>query len=203
MNQSLVVKKFTFNKIPWVFESIPSRAVILFCILILTTFASISCAQGSYPVDFFYEMHYHPSYHPQEPPRLSPPESAVPITGKEVPLTVDDIATLVNPIPEEMIDKGKFLYEINCAMCHGLSGTGDGTVLGLMINKYNYEPKLPPDLTTVKGYPDGFLYGIISNRDLILTDPNQHKVMPQFQKLLTPTERWAIVNYIRSDDFGN
>ena len=166
MNQSLVVKKFTFNKIPWVFKSIPSRAVILFCILTLTTFASLSCAQGSYP-------------------RLSPPESAVPITGKEVPLTVDDIATLSNPIPEEMIDKGKFLYEINCAMCHGLSGTGDGTVLGLMINKYNYEPKLPPDLTTVKGYPDGFLYGIISNRDLILTDPNQHKVMPQFQKLLT------------------
>ena len=166
-------------------------------------FTSVNCAQGSYPVDFFPEMHYQPSYHSQEPPRLSPPESAVPITGKEVPLTVADVRTLVDPMPEENIDRGKFLYNINCAMCHGVSGKGDGTVLGLMVNKYGYEPKLSPDLTTVKAFPDGFLYGMISNRDLVLTDPQQHKVMPQFQKLLTPEERWSIVNYIRSADFGN
>ena len=39
---------------------------------------------GSNKVQIFTEMHYQQSYRSQEGPRLDPPESAVPITGKEV-----------------------------------------------------------------------------------------------------------------------
>ncbi|SVA68605.1 uncharacterized protein METZ01_LOCUS121459, partial [marine metagenome] len=38
-----------------------------------------ACAQGTYPVDFFPEMHYQDSYHSQQPPRLDIPIGSVPI----------------------------------------------------------------------------------------------------------------------------
>ena len=43
------------------------------------------CSQGAYPLDIFYEMHYQPSYKAHEPPRLSPPASAVPWYGAPAP----------------------------------------------------------------------------------------------------------------------
>ena len=39
---------------------------------------------GSNKVQVFTEMHYQPSYRSQEGPRLDVPDSAVPISGKEV-----------------------------------------------------------------------------------------------------------------------
>ena len=157
-----------------------------------------SCAKGTYPLDFFYEMHYQPTYHSQEPPRLMPAAQSVPVTGKEVPLTVDDVNTIANPIPGQGVERGAALFDINCSMCHGIAGRGDGQVLKTMMETYGYKPKLSPDLATVKLLPDGFLFSIISNRDLILTDPDQDKAMPQFQKLLTAEERWMLVNYIKT-----
>tara|TARA_B100000586_G_scaffold232273_1_gene181586 strand:- start:271 stop:762 length:492 start_codon:yes stop_codon:yes gene_type:complete len=153
-----------------------------------------ACAQGTYPVDFFPEMHYQDSYHSQQPPRLDIPIGSVPITGKELLLTSETFNSVVNPKPGEDIGEGRKLYEINCAMCHGQSGHGDGTVLTTMIEKYGYQPKLSPDLRVASALPDSFLFTMISNEDLIVGDG----AMPLFQKLLTPEERWSLVNYIKA-----
>lgn len=162
------------------------------------TLFSISCAEGTYPLDFFYEMHYQPTYHSQEPPRLLPAPGSVPITGREVRLKPTDVSTLENPIPGEGVERGAQLYDINCAMCHGVGARGDGQVLNTMRDTYGYVPKLNPDLVSIKMLPDGFLFAVISDRDLILTDMDQAKVMPQFQKLLSAEERWMLVNYLKS-----
>lgn len=172
----------------------------------LVTIFAASCAEGTYPLDFFYEMHYQPSYHPQEPPRLMPAEGAVPITGKDVTLkvAVDELDTIINPIPGEGVERGAELYAINCSMCHGVGGQGDGQVLKTMIEKYGYTPKLNTNLTLVNvfGYSDGKLFATISNRDLrpeiAALDPSTNRVMPQFQKLLTAQERWMLVNYLKT-----
>lgn len=163
-----------------------------------------SCAQGTYPLDFFYEMHYHPSYHSQEPPRLMPPQGAVPITGKEVPLrpgmTQEEIDSIENPIPGQAIEEGAQLFAINCSMCHGISGKGDGQVLKTMQEKYGHNPQLNTDLTMVNlfNYSDGTLFVTISDRDLRPgIDLSKPRVMPQFRKLLTAEERWMLTNYIR------
>lgn len=153
-----------------------------------------ACAQGTYPIDFFPEMHYQDSYHSQQPPRLDAPIGSVPITGKEILLTSETFNSVVNPKPGEDIGKGRKLYEINCAMCHGQSGHGDGTVLTTMIEKYGYQPKLSPDLRVASALPDSFLFTMISNENLIVSDG----AMPLFQKLLTPEERWSLVNYIKA-----
>jgi mono/diheme cytochrome c family protein len=173
------------------------RLVLLALAVLLVALLGAACGRGSYPIDFFYEMHYQRSFHQQEPPRLAPPDGAVPTTGREVFLTPETLEGVTNPIPGQGIEHGALLYAINCSMCHGATGLGDGQVLNTMIQKYGYTPKLSPNLQAVRALPDSFLYGIISIRDLILTDPNQPKVMPRFQHLLTPEERWMIINYLR------
>lgn len=165
---------------------------------VLVALATASCAEGTYPLDIFYEMHYQPSYGPQEPPRLYPATGSVPITGREVLPTADTFSTLTNPIPDQGLSEGAQLFAINCSMCHGTSGQGDGQVLKTMMEKYGYVPKLDPNLSLAKALPDSFLFAIISNRDLIIPGPGDDKVMPQFQKLLTAEERWMLVNYIRT-----
>ncbi len=179
--------------------TIKPRGRLAFLVLVGVTIALLgaACGRGSYPIDFFYEMHYQRSYHQQEPPRLMPANGAVPFSGREVFLTPQTLDAVKNPMPGQNIQKGAQLFAVNCSMCHGVAGQGDGQVLQTMIQKYGYTPKLSPNLAAVKALPDSFLFGMISNRDLILTDPNQPKVMPRFQQLLTPEERWMIINYLR------
>ena len=148
-----------------------------------------ACANGTYPLDIFYEMHYQQSYASHEPPRLSPPASAVPITGRPVLPTE-------NPIPGQRVEEGGRLFQANCVFCHGVDGKGTGEVLKVMRQKYNYGTEerrytITPDFTDdfVKNQEDISLFGWITNGVT---------VMPSFDKLLTVEERWLLVNYIRT-----
>ena len=158
-------------------------------LLLLLTAAAAGCSRGSYPLDIFYEMHYQQSFESYEPPRLSPPAGAVPITGREV-------LPRENPIPGERVEEGAKLFASNCAFCHGVDGKGAGQVLQIMKDKYGYGTDerpyaITPDLTDdfVKNQPDVAIFGWITNGVV---------VMPPFAKLLTIEERWLLVNYIRS-----
>ena len=160
--------------------------LLALCLLLGVTVGA--CANGTYPLDFFYEMHYQQSYQSHEPPRLSPPEGAVPITGKAV-------FGAENPIEGQKVDEGKRLFASNCAFCHGETGRGDGEVLNILRDKYGYEAVLNPDLTSSAGpsdaqsLPDAAVFGWITAGV---------NVMPSFDKLLTVEERWMLVNYIRT-----
>ena len=141
---------------------------------LLLGLVAAGCARGAYPLDFFYEMHYQQSYRSHEPPRLSPPEGAVP---------------WFPPPRSPAFADGRHLFEVNCAMCHGPGAKGDGPVLTRMIDAYGYRPAITPDLTSpqVKAIgPQGIeafmLSGVV--------------VMPSFKKLLTPEERRLIAEYI-------
>jgi azurin len=141
---------------------------------ILLGLVAAGCSQGSYPLDIFYEMHYQQSYKSHEPPRLSAPESAV----------------AWYPGPESTsFNDGRHLYMVNCAMCHGLTGQGDGPVLQTLINTYGYKPAVDPDLTSdqARAIGPGGIQGFMLSGVL---------VMPNFSKLLSVAERSAIVDYI-------
>ena len=145
---------------------------------LLAGLLALGCSQGAYPLDIFYEMHYQPSYKAHEPPRLSPPESAVPFFDPPA-------ATAFN------LD-GQHLYEVNCAMCHGAAAQGDGAVLNTMIDTYAYTPAVPADLTALDD-PLMIAKDYDGVRNIVV---GGLQVMPSFAKLLTAAEIDAVSRYV-------
>jgi mono/diheme cytochrome c family protein len=94
---------------------------------------------------------------------------------------------LHNPLDTSSAGRGRALYGIYCAPCHGISGTGDGPVpqhfmVGVTVR--------PADLTSeaVQRHGDGWLYATIANGTAR---------MPSSHYELTPRERWEIVTFVR------
>ena len=161
----------------------------LLALLVVAGVVAAACAEGTYPLDIFYEMHYQQSFHSHEPPRLTAPGDAVPITGRA-------LLTTENPIAGEMVAEGAQLFARNCVFCHGELGQGDGPVLQTMKDVYGYGTDARPYTITpiltddfVTNQSDVAIFGWITNGVT---------VMPPFNKLLSVEERWLLVNYIRS-----
>lgn len=103
------------------------------------------------------------------------------------PLSVVNVQA--NPIPpnSESIAKGQELYSAKCVPCHGVTGKGDGPI-GLTLN-----PR-PANLTqhAIPGiHPDSQLFEWITNGF-----PGSQ--MPAFKSTLSDTDRWHLVNFIRT-----
>jgi mono/diheme cytochrome c family protein len=89
-----------------------------------------------------------------------------------------------NPVSasETSIAAGQKLYTKNCASCHEPSGDGDGrAALELGIQ--------PARLSESRNQPDGVLFWKITNGK---------KPMPAYGTRLPETDRWNLINYIRS-----
>jgi copper transport protein len=94
-----------------------------------------------------------------------------------------------NPMPpnQESVAAGQALYTVNCAPCHGQSGKGDGPV-GLVMN-----PR-PADLT------QHAIPGVHTDAQLFewITNGFPGSQMPAFRSKLSDTDRWNLVNFIRT-----
>ncbi len=157
------------------------RLLPLVGLAIVAGLLAVGCSQGSYPLDIFYEMHYQPSYKAQEPPRLSPPASAVPWYGS------------TPPQPTSFAGSGKHIFETNCAMCHGATGQGDGQVLARMVVDYGYQTTdaalLNPNLTSEAAKS-------VDRDGLRNTVANGVNLMPSFSKLLTEGQIELVLDYV-------
>ena len=113
--------------------------------------------------------------------------------GKTLPMTggveaIKDAAPerLRNPLryTQETVHQGKEGYGNYCVMCHGAGADGNGTV------GQSFYP-LPPDLrrSSVQNQSDGSLYYTI------IFGLKRH---PALGYLISETDRWAIVHYMRS-----
>ena len=94
--------------------------------------------------------------------------------------------TIMNPLKGNAIETlaGKKIYTQFCVTCHGAKGKGDGIAApGL--------PKPPADHTSafVQNQKDGAIFWVITNGN---------NPMPTYLKTLTVTQRWQVVNYIRT-----
>lgn len=128
------------------------------------------------------DMYDQPSFKAQEGPRLSAPEGAVPVRGIEI-FSPDE--RLDNPVSKThvSIQSGKRLFAINCAMCHGPEGRGDG-----LVGKKFIPP--PPNLHTEKVQSLG-------ESDIHQRITNGYGRMPAFRKRISTENRWNLVNYLK------
>ena len=110
--------------------------------------------------------------------------SALQVSYLAMPATLDSIAALVTnptPVTEASLRNGRMQYQINCAVCHGGAGAGDGTA-----TKYGMIP-MPLTSDVTKGRSDGYLFAIMRNG---------RGAMPPYNRI-EEMDRWDVVNYIR------
>jgi mono/diheme cytochrome c family protein len=128
-------------------------------------------------------MEIQPSYEPMDSP-LPVAANSIPFEGAAyIPGQGDP----VNPIPadEVSVERGRVLFSVHCAMCHGAGGEGNGVVGGALVNK-------PANLTSTvtQSKADGTLFMTLSN--------GIAGRMPALNENLSVRDRWDLVNYIRT-----
>ena len=110
--------------------------------------------------------------------------------GKTIPL---DLATKRPPEDERSINAGKGIYEVKCAVCHGLKGDGKGDKAGeLLIKPRDFSLGLYKFRSTPSGAPptDDDIFKTIS-RGLHGT-----AMLPWLG--LTTTQKWLVTYYVKT-----
>ena len=154
--------------------------------------------------EWFTEFKRQPSLWTWEPvkdsltPSRGNPQMSVPVTGMTVagfqvsyspfPATIDSMAGVANahPVSEASLLNGRKYYSINCAVCHGDAGMGDG-----LATKYGM-PGINLITDVTKARTDGYIFGIIRNG---------RGLMPPYNRIEEP-DRWDVVNYLRALQAG-
>ena len=134
-------------------------------------------------IDWVSFMEIQPAFQPMYKP-LAAATDAIPAEGPAYNLIMGMPS---NPMAGDLtsIQRGKELFTINCAQCHGITGKGDGPVAEKLKNK-------PFDLTSfpIHSFEDGGIFFVIST--------GVPKKMPALNENLTVSERWDVVNYVRT-----
>lgn len=100
---------------------------------------------------------------------------------------VADGTKLTNPVKAtpNSIALGKKAYGLDCAMCHGKTGAGDGDLAGDM--KLQLRDYRNPE--SLKSMTDGEIFTIIAKGK---------GQMSGEEGRMTPTQIWNVVNYVRT-----
>jgi mono/diheme cytochrome c family protein len=123
------------------------------------------------------------------------PQNSVPVYGSfapgyavsraALPATIDSMAGIANPIPPDArsLLNGRKNFTINCAVCHGYEGKGDGPVVA---KGFPGIPLVGP-ASPAPGRTDGYIWGMIRNG---------RGLMPSYNRI-EELDRWDVVNYLR------
>jgi len=87
-------------------------------------------------------------------------------------------------VTREVLARGRERYEINCAVCHGLAGYGDG-----MVVQRGFSRPSSYHVARLREAPSGYFFNVITNG---------FGKMAVFADQVRTKDRWAIVAYIRA-----
>jgi mono/diheme cytochrome c family protein len=110
-------------------------------------------------------------------------------TTADTPKIPAEYAGKTNPLGSDAATAGQAIYVVQCASCHGESGTGDGPVGQALV---------PPAANLVNAtgeFADDFIYYRISEGGAM--EP-YNSSMPAFKSVLSDDEIWQVVSYIDS-----
>jgi cbb3-type cytochrome c oxidase subunit III len=187
----------TFRTSPHADQSMPRLSGRLwlrnlrFGALVLSIAACSACRQ---------DMHDQPKYIPLRPSDFfTDGRSSRPITQGTVARghLNDDTAfytgkgsdnkplnTFPFPITKDIILRGQQRFNIYCTPCHDRTGSGNGMIVR---RGYRRPPSYHSD--RLRKIPNGYIYDVITNG---------FGAMPDYAAQIQPSDRWAIVAYIRA-----
>ena len=152
--------------------------------------------RGVHHIGWFSTMRTPRSVRPYTMP-LMPAPGSVPITGSDPDsLPAAEAERLSNPRTRtaESLNRGQWVYETFCLVCHGPGGRGDGPISAA-------NGRTPPgpfpgigDLLgpTAMGRSDGYIYGVVTYAQAM-----GRGLMPRYGDKVRGTDRWDVVNYVR------
>jgi hypothetical protein len=166
------------------------KKIIGFLIVVAILLLAVYHALIYYDNNFRYgRMRETPAVRPYEEPLLIKETGLVPVNGGEAIHRVSagvDLKSPINMAQPAVIDRGKAVYLIYCAQCHGHNHDGKGTV------GQSFAP-LPTDLRSAKvqDRPAGVLfqnvsYGVPGGRQ------------PPLHATIAVEDRWKVVAYVKS-----
>lgn len=148
--------------------------------------------QGMHQQAFYKDQQSQPIFRDDQPDGMRyPPANTVPMDSASPRQDQPDRTAsrqLENPVPltDDNLEYGRFRYEEQCAVCHGLEGHGQGTI----VEAGHYEATVPSFHTPPqRDQTDGDIYHTITYGA---------GLMWSYEKRLTDMERWAVVNYVRA-----
>ncbi len=96
--------------------------------------------------------------------------------------------TLVTQLPmkltPQLLARGRERYDIYCAVCHGLTGEGDGEIV-----RRGFPAPPTYHVDRLRNAPIGHFYDVMTNG---------YGVMYPYATRVAPADRWAIAAYIRA-----
>jgi len=160
----------------------------------LAAIAALSCDPDTvvHKVGWFATMRHQRNIKPYARP-IPPVEGAVPIAGAELPLTREIADRLANPRTRtaESLNRGQWVFQTYCQVCHGERGEGNGPVSLAGGGPFPGVPSLV-DPTRPK-MTDGAIYGMIVEAQRM-----GRGLMPRYGDKIHGNDRWDLVNYVRN-----
>jgi mono/diheme cytochrome c family protein len=89
------------------------------------------------------------------------------------------------PVTRALLDLGRTRFEATCAVCHGLTGTGESVVATKMTLRS------PPSIVNDENRAR-------SRQDLFRFVSEGYGLMPSYADMLSQNERWAVVAYVQA-----
>ena len=94
------------------------------------------------------------------------------------------VTELPVPVTMELLRRGRERYDIFCSPCHDRTGSG----LGMVVRR-GYRRPNSFDIDRLRESPPGYFYDVISNGFGAMSD---------YAAQIEPSDRWAIVAYVRA-----
>lgn len=120
-----------------------------------------------------------------------PPQEHQPGVEQMEPPEPDWVTTFPLDVTTELMERGRQRYNIYCAVCHGLSGDGDGLVArrAIELQQSTWVPPTSLHSPPVREQPVGKLFNTVTHGI---------RKMPGYASQISTHDRWAVVLYVRA-----
>jgi len=143
-------------------------------------------------VGWFATMRHQRNIKPYARP-IPPVPGTVPVANAEPPVTRENADRLTNPRTRtaESLNRGLWVYQTYCQVCHGERGRGDGPI---SVSSGGPFPGIPSLVDPARPrLSDGAIYGLIVDAQRM-----GRGLMPRYGDRIHGNDRWDLVNYVRS-----